>query len=82
MCAGLVNAQSRLLVAVKGTQSLAIVDPGNGSVIATVPEGGNTGHEVIASADGRLAFVPSTAMSAWASRDRRAQYCGHGYCRA
>lgn len=52
------HAQSRLLVAVKGTQNLAIVDPVDGKVIATVPEGGITGHEVIASADGKLAFVP------------------------
>ena len=58
VCAGVVSAQSRLLVAVKGTQSLAIVDPANGSVVGTVPEGGTTGHEVIASADGKTAFVP------------------------
>ena len=51
-------AQSRLLVAEKGTQSLAIVDPASGKVLASVPEGGITGHEVIASADGKLAFVP------------------------
>ena len=50
--------QSRLLVAEKGAQSLAIVDPANGRVLASVPEGGITGHEVIASADGKLAFVP------------------------
>jgi len=37
VCAGLVGAQSRLLVAVKGTQSLAIIDPASGSVVATVP---------------------------------------------
>jgi YVTN family beta-propeller protein len=58
VCAGMACAQSRLLVAVKGTQSLAIVDPASGTVVATVPEGGTTGHEVIASADGKLAFVP------------------------
>lgn len=58
VCAGVVSAQSRLLVAVKGTQSLAIVDPANGSVVGTVPEGGTTGHEVIASPDGKTAFVP------------------------
>ena len=58
MCAGVVSAQSKLLVAVKGTQSLAIVDPTSGSVVATVPEGGTTGHEVIASMDGKTAFVP------------------------
>ena len=51
-------AQSRLLVAVKGTQSLGIVDPSSGNVLASVPEGGITGHEVIASSDGKLAFVP------------------------
>ncbi len=50
--------QPRLLVAEKGAQSLAIVDPASGSVLASVPEGGITGHEVIASADGKLAFVP------------------------
>jgi YVTN family beta-propeller protein len=50
--------QSRLLVAEKGAQSLAIVDPTGGTVLASVPEGGATGHEVIASPDGRLAFVP------------------------
>ena len=52
------HAQSRLLVADKVDQSLAIVDPTTGKVIASVPEGGNTGHEVVASPDGKLAFVP------------------------
>jgi len=53
------HAQSgRLLVAQKGEQSLAIVDPASGKVIASVPEGGVTGHEVIASPDGRFAYVP------------------------
>jgi YVTN family beta-propeller protein len=51
-------AQSRLLVAEKGNESLAIVDPADGRVLASVPEGGITGHEVIASPDGKLAFVP------------------------
>jgi YVTN family beta-propeller protein len=50
--------QSRLLVAQKGEQSLAIVDPVAGTVLASVPEGGTTGHEVIASPDGRFAYVP------------------------
>ena len=48
----------RLLVAQKGEGSLGIVDPAAGKVIASIPEGGFTGHEVIASPDGRLAFVP------------------------
>jgi YVTN family beta-propeller protein len=51
-------AQGRLLVAQKGDHSLAIVDPTSGTVITNVPEGGVTGHEVVASPDGKLAFVP------------------------
>ena len=47
-----------LLVAQKGDRSLAIVDPASGNVIANVPEGGITGHEVAASPDGRFAYVP------------------------
>ena len=50
--------QDRLLVTQKGYMSLAIVDPVAGTTIASVQEGGVTGHEVIASADGRLAYVP------------------------
>jgi YVTN family beta-propeller protein len=50
--------QGTLLVAQKGEQSLAIVDPVAGKVIASVAEGGVTGHEVVASPDGRLAYVP------------------------
>jgi YVTN family beta-propeller protein len=54
------DASSRgyLLVANKGDQSLGIIDPSSGKQIATVAEGGTTGHEVIASPDGRLAYVP------------------------
>jgi DNA-binding beta-propeller fold protein YncE len=51
-------AQGRLLVAQKGLGSLGIVDPAGGKLIASVPEGGITGHEVAASHDGRLAYVP------------------------
>ncbi len=51
-------AQAHLLVTQKGDTSLAIVDPAAGKVIASVLEGGITGHEVIASPDGRLAYVP------------------------
>jgi YVTN family beta-propeller protein len=50
--------EARLLVAQKGDRSLAIVDPADGKVLGSVPEGGVTGHEVIASRDGKLAFVP------------------------
>lgn len=47
-----------LLVANKGDQTLGIIDPVEGKQVATVAEGGTTGHEVIASPDGKLAYVP------------------------
>ena len=47
-----------LLVAIKGEQSLGIVDSESGEQVAVVPEGGTTGHEVVASPDGRFAYVP------------------------
>ena len=47
-----------LLVANKGNNSLGIIDPVAGRQIAEVAEGGVTGHEIAASADGRLAYVP------------------------
>ena len=50
--------QGRLLVTQKGDKSLAIVDPVAGKIVASVAEGGITGHEVIASPDGRTAYVP------------------------
>jgi YVTN family beta-propeller protein len=47
-----------LLVANKGDHTLGIIDVAAGKQIATVPEDGTTGHEVIASPDGKRAFVP------------------------
>jgi len=47
-----------LLVANKGDRALGIIDPETGRQVAAVPEGGVTGHEVIASPDGSRAFVP------------------------
>jgi len=52
------NARGFLLVANKGDQTLGIIDPVAGRQIATIPENGVTGHEVVASPDGRRAFVP------------------------
>jgi len=49
---------ARLLVAQKGDRALAIVDAAAGTVLASVPENGITGHEVAGSPDGKLAFVP------------------------
>jgi len=47
-----------LLVAQKGEASLGIIDPAAGKLVASVPENGVTGHEVVASPDGRIAYVP------------------------
>jgi YVTN family beta-propeller protein len=50
--------QGTLLATQKGAQSLAVIDLNSGQVLASVPEGGITGHEVAASTDGRFAYVP------------------------
>jgi YVTN family beta-propeller protein len=51
-------AHGYLIVANKGEESLGIVDPESGQLVAVVAEGGTTGHEVAASADGKFAYVP------------------------
>src|SRR6202012_913261 len=50
--------QGWLLVTNKADKTLSIVDPKTNQQVATIPEGGNTGHELAASPDGKLAFVP------------------------
>ena len=52
------SASGMLLVTNKGDRTLSLIDPESGQQLAAVPEGGVTGHEVAASPDGRLAFVP------------------------
>ena len=52
------NSDGLLLVANKGDRTLSIINPATGAQLAAVAEDGVTGHEVIASADGSLAFVP------------------------
>jgi DNA-binding beta-propeller fold protein YncE len=48
-----------LLLAVnQGDATLGIVDPRAGEQVATIAEGGVTGHEVATSLDGKLAYVP------------------------
>jgi YVTN family beta-propeller protein len=48
-----------LLVATnQGDRDLSIIDPVTAKELATVPEGGITGHEVATSPDGRTAYVP------------------------
>ena len=51
-------ASGYLLVANKGDRTLGIIDPVAGRQIAAVAEAGVTGHEVVASPDGKRAFVP------------------------
>jgi DNA-binding beta-propeller fold protein YncE len=52
------SATGRLLVANKGEQTLGLIDPTAGRQVVTIAEGGITGHEVVASPDGKRAFVP------------------------
>ncbi len=52
------NSGGMLLVANKGDRTLSIINPATGAIIAAVAEDGVTGHEVVASEDGRRAFVP------------------------
>ncbi len=56
--AGSPAAGGRLLVANKGDHTLGIIDPETGRQVATVKQSGVTGHEVVASPDGRTAYVP------------------------
>jgi YVTN family beta-propeller protein len=53
-----ISSSGRVLVANKGEHTLGIIDPSTNQQVATIPESGVTGHEVIASPDGNLAFVP------------------------
>jgi len=52
------GSKALVLVANKGAHTLGLIDPATGRQIAALAETGVTGHEVIASPDGRLAFVP------------------------
>lgn len=55
-CQAQTTLKPRLLVLAKTDEKLAIVDPATLRVIATIPSGGNP-HEVIASPDGRTAWI-------------------------
>jgi len=52
------SSEGWLVVCNKGDRTLGIIDPVSGRQVAAVPEDGVTGHEVVASPDGKLAFVP------------------------
>jgi YVTN family beta-propeller protein len=47
-----------LLVANKGDHTVSLIDPKAGRQLSTVDVNGVTGHELIASPDGRFAYVP------------------------
>jgi DNA-binding beta-propeller fold protein YncE len=47
-----------LLVANQGDHTLSLIDVSAGKQVATVPVNGVTGHEVAASPDGKIAYVP------------------------
>ncbi|HKW16554.1 MAG TPA: cytochrome D1 domain-containing protein [Terriglobales bacterium] len=55
---GSVPRSGVLLVANKGEHTLGIIDPAAARQVTTIAESGVTGHEVIASPDGKLAIVP------------------------
>jgi YVTN family beta-propeller protein len=52
------STTSLLLVANKGDHTVSLVDPTAGKQVAAVDVKGVTGHELVASPDGKLAFVP------------------------
>lgn len=52
------DSKGLVLVTNKGDRSLSLIDPVTNKEIAVIPEEGVTGHEVAASLDGKLAFVP------------------------
>jgi YVTN family beta-propeller protein len=52
------STSSLLLVANKGDHTVSLVDPTAGKQVAAVDVKGVTGHELVASPDGKLAFVP------------------------
>lgn len=53
-----IPSKGLLLVANKGEHTMGIIDPTTGTQIATVKESGITGHELVASPDGKTAYVP------------------------
>jgi len=51
-------AAGLLIVTNKGDHTLGIIDPALGRQVATVQQSGVTGHELVASPDGKTAYVP------------------------
>ena len=61
---GLLNAADSLLVLSKGDLTLSIVDPSTLKVLARMPSGPDP-HEVIASADGKVAYISNYGGGAY-----------------
>jgi len=55
---GISSHTGLVLVANKGEHTLGIIDTATNQQVAKIAESGTTGHEVVASPDGKLAFVP------------------------
>lgn len=55
--AGSHSMKAMLLVANKGDNSVGLIDIALGKQVAEVPEGGITGHEIVVSPNGKLAYV-------------------------
>ena len=59
ICASTVVAKSEtLLVANQKDSSLSLIDTASAKLVATIPVGGVTGHELAVSPDGKTAYVP------------------------
>jgi YVTN family beta-propeller protein len=52
------NSGGTLLVANKTDRTMSVIDTAAGKAVHTVPEDGATGHELTASPDGKVAYVP------------------------
>lgn len=58
-CLARADTPAGLLLAVnEGESTLGIIDPRSGKQVAKISEGGDAGHEVASSFDGRTAYVP------------------------
>jgi hypothetical protein len=67
------SAQTGTLLAInEGESTLSIINPKTGKETARVAEGGVAGHEVVASFNGKTAYVPIYGTQVQEIRDRTA----------
>jgi DNA-binding beta-propeller fold protein YncE len=69
LCSGAARAET-VLIADKDGDVLLVFDTASGTVVRTVPVGGNP-HEVVATADGRLAFTANSRSNTVSAVDLR-----------